>query len=309
MVFEIIAPIFILIGLGFIATKVEIMPKESMVGMSRFILYFALPCLVFKNLVSVDLDDIFNFTYILAYAGGGIIAMIVGVGVSHYFYKDTWSTAGVKGMGCGISNTPFLGYPIVLSVVEQSAALAFTLTIVIENIILLPIALIFIESFRGSKSGTSAWRGVIKRTAIHPILIGVYFGLACLTFNIEVPNVIMKSIEILGSGASPVGLTIIGTALAGITRKALWEHLQSVPLIATAKLLIHPAVVLLLLLVLPPMSQDMTTAVIIFASLPMISIYPVLGFAYNQHEFCAASLLVTTLISFFSLSLLLFVLI
>jgi malonate transporter len=47
-------------------------------------------------------------------------------------------------------------------------------------------------------------------------------------------------------------------------------------------------------------------AMVIFASVPMVTIYPLLGQRYGEEEFCAAALLVTTTLSFLSISAALF---
>jgi len=47
------------------------------------------------------------------------------------------------------------------------------------------------------------------------------------------------------------------------------------------------------------MPSDLKVAVIIFASVPMFSIYPIIGGEYGEQSFCASTLLITTVLSFF----------
>ena len=53
-----------------------------------------------------------------------------------------------------------------------------------------------------------------------------------------------------------------------------------------------------LLWLLPRTDPKLQMAAIIFASMPMFSIYPILAQRYHYEGFCAAALLVATLLSF-----------
>lgn len=56
---------------------------------------------------------------------------------------------------------------------------------------------------------------------------------------------------------------------------------------------------------MPATDPTLLVATVIFAAMPMLSIYPVLGQKYGVDGFCAATLLVTTILSFFTISTLL----
>jgi malonate transporter and related proteins len=60
--------------------------------------------------------------------------------------------------------------------------------------------------------------------------------------------------------------------------------------------------VLAMLTLLPPIDPVLRTAAIVYACMPMLSIYPVLAQKYQHEGFCAAALLATTVLSFFSIS-------
>jgi hypothetical protein len=78
--------------------------------------------------------------------------------------------------------------------------------------------------------------------------------------------------------------------------------LGDVALVAVGKLAVHPLAVLVLLLLLPPIDPRLGAAAVAYASMPMLSIYPILAQKYGLQGFCAAALLVTTLASFATIS-------
>ena len=67
-------------------------------------------------------------------------------------------------------------------------------------------------------------------------------------------------------------------------------------------LTLHPLVVGLIVCALPGLAPEMRAAAIVFASMPVFSIYPLLGVAYGMERFCSAAVVAATLLSFVSIS-------
>jgi predicted permease len=94
-----------------------------------------------------------------------------------------------------------------------------------------------------------------------------------------------------------IGGSLVGLKLAGVRRDLAW--------VAMGKLILHPLAVFTLLWLLPPIAPELRIAAVLFAAMPMLSIYPVVAQKYGLEGFTAAALLVTTIASFFSISALL----
>ena len=71
------------------------------------------------------------------------------------------------------------------------------------------------------------------------------------------------------------------------------------------KLVLHPLAVFGALALLPPLPADLRTCAVLFAAMPMLSVYPVLAQRYGQEKLCAAVLLAATASSFVTITLLL----
>jgi len=72
--------------------------------------------------------------------------------------------------------------------------------------------------------------------------------------------------------------------------------------IAAGKLMLHPLAMLALLAIIPIADRDMRHTVVLLASLPMLSIYPIIAQRYGEEKLCAAALLVTTALGFVTVS-------
>ena len=300
----IIAPIFFLILIGFLSVRYAFLPQEAIPGLSRFVLYLALPSLIFIKLSSMDLKEVLQFDYLAVYAASGLATFLITVLLSWRLLKSGLLDAGVRGVGATLSNSAFIGFPIILQFFDYPLTQAFVMSLMVENIILMPVCLIFIETVLGkSKSnGKGLFKVVLKRISTNPLLIALAAGLVFSVFELSLPSFISKGFDLLAVAASSVALIVIGGSLVGVTVKGQWTPIL---LVAVGKLVLFPLIVTMLLLLTPTMPQELKIAAVIFASVSMFSSYPIVCGEYGARSFCASTLLITTVLSFFTLSVLL----
>jgi predicted permease len=201
-------------------------------------------------------------------------------------------------MGMAMSNTAFIGFPVGLQLFGQSAAVALALAMIVENLIMLPLILMLAE--RGGGGGRLAvLRQTLTRLLKNPIVLAIVAGFVAAGLGWQPPTIAAKAIDMAAMASAPVALFAIGGALVGQKVRGMVGDLS---LIAAGKLLIHPLADFAMLLVLPPMDPTLQLAAVLFASAPMFTIYPIFGQKYGQEGMCAAALVVTTLLSFVTLS-------
>ncbi|QRV22849.1 AEC family transporter [Marinomonas foliarum] len=303
-VINITAPIFFLIFVGFICVRYSFLPQAAIPGLSRFVLYLALPALIFMKLSSMELKEVLHFDYLAVYAASGLATFFIIVFLSWRLLKSSLVDAGVRGVGATMSNSAFIGFPILLQFFDDSLTQAFVMSLMIENIIFLPICLIFIETVlgKGESNGKGLFIVVLKRISTNPLLIALAAGLVFSIFELSLPNFVGKGFDLLAASASAAALIVIGGSLVGVSIKG---QLSPILLVAVGKLVLFPVIVTLLLLLVPNMAEELKIAVIIFASVSMFSSYPIVCGEYGARSFCASTLLITTVMSFFTLSVLL----
>jgi predicted permease len=267
-------------------------------------LYLALPALIFIKLSSMELKEVLYFDYLAVYAASGLATFFITVLLSWRLLRSGLAEAGVRGVGATMSNSAFIGFPILLQFFDDSLTQAFVMSLMVENIILLPVCLIFIETVLGKSesNGKSLFMVVLKRISTNPLLIALVAGLVFSVFELSLPSFIGKGFDLLAGSASAVALIVIGGSLVGVSIKG---QLSPILLVAAGKLVLFPLVVTLLLLLTPTMPNEFRIAVVIFASVPMFSSYPIVCGEYGARSFCASTLLITTVLSFFTLSVLL----
>ena len=121
---------------------------------------------------------------------------------------------------------------------------------------------------------------------------------------LELPPLLLQTIGTLSLAAAGLSLFVIGGTLVGLRLEGM---LGDVAGIAFGKLVLHPLSVLAVASMMPPMPPDLLTAAVVFASVPMLSIYPIWGQRFGQERFCAGVLLGTTMLSFVTVNAMLWI--
>lgn len=296
------APIYLLILTGYLVVRCEVFTQEQMRVLGRFVTLIALPALLFRALSSRPLGDILNPRYLLAY-GLGSLAVLAGVWWWARRYRHEGSAkSALLALGMANSNSAFIGYPVASQLVGgATASVGLALAMLVENLLIVPLALAAADA--DDAAGGSLWhrlRVIVARLIRNPLIIAILVGLSVTALEIPVPDVLQRTVGVVAGAASPLALFVIGGALVGLRPGGM---LRDVATVALGKLLLHPAMVLLVITVLPPADIHLQRAAVIYASVPMLSIYPVLAQKYGLDGLAAAALLVATTLSFVTINL------
>lgn len=302
------APIFIIIALGFIAVRTRLFPAEAVAGLGRFVIYFALPALIFSTVSQMAFSEVIDRHYLLVYGLGSMLAFVAGIGLSKALKGDSLSQGAIKGMGMSMSNSAFVGLPVLLLAFDDPPTNAFAMNLMIENMVVLPVALIVMEFSQGrgnSESLGAIIRPVAGRVIRNPLVIAIVAGVLASLANVEVPQVLQDSLDMLGRTSATVALFFVGASLVGTSLRG---NIGEIGGVALGKLTLHPLMMVLLIWLLPDFDPQLQTAAILLAAMPMASVYPIIGSLYGYRRLTSSILLAGTVLSFFSISIALAVL-
>ena len=272
---SITTPIFLLIAIGYAAVRWRILPHEAIPGLGRFVLYFAMPGLIIHTLSSMKVEDVIDTSFILAYGLGSLLMLGFGLLISIKLFKDEPVLASLKAMGVSMSNTPYFGFPVLLQVVGGTAAQAFSMALLVETLVIIPLCMALLEFTSSRSKDMSLGRVLIrlhKRMLRNPLLIAIVIGMLISALNIRLPDPINTTLEMLGRSSATIALFVIGASLVGSPLKG---ELGGITPILLGKLIAHPVMVVLLIWLLPPFDPQLQLAAILLAAMPMMSIYPI----------------------------------
>lgn len=301
MTLLITAPIFALIAVGYVSVRTELISQAMMPGLGRFVLYIAVPALIFRALTATPIGEVFQPSFIAAYAGGSVTTFVLALLVFRALLKKSLTECGLGAFGSSFSNVIFIGYPIFLQLHKSIAGTAFTMALLVDNFVNLPLALIVMKAGAGGR-GANLWqtvRGIAERVFKNPLMVSIVVGIGFSLLDWELPAVARRIIHLLADASPGAELFYIGGVLVGAKLGGRW---LSMGLVTGLKLTVQPAVVGLLLTVLPPIQPELRLAAIVFATSPMLAIYPVIASKYGMEQEAATTLLIATAVSFATIS-------
>jgi predicted permease len=293
-------PIFLLIGLGYVCAWRGLFTLDQVRGMGRFVISIALPALLFRVLVQQQLRDVLEWRYPLVYASGSLIMLFGGFAYARVVHKLGVTSATLRGFGMSVSNNGFIGFPMAIQLIGPQAAIPLALTYIVENLVMLPMVLALAESGQAGHASRSA---LARRIALglikSPLVIAIVSACVALVIGIHPIGPLAKVIDLLAGASAPVALIVIGASLFGLSARGMMRPVLE---IAVGKLFGHPLVMLALLALIPIADKDLHHTIILLATIPMLSIYPIIAQRYGEERLCAAAVLVTTALAFFTVS-------
>lgn len=302
-ILSITGPIYLSIGLGFAATRRGMFSKTDGQVLARFVLNFALPAMLFNALSQRNFSEVMNPNFLLAYGAGSLLSFAIGFVVWRVWRQKSLAQSSMVAMGVSCSNSGYVGYPILLQFLGPAAGLGLALSVLVENLLVIPLALAMAES---SQSEHLSWQHTVlesfKRITKIPMMQAIVVGLVFSMFGWHLPEVLSKTINLFSASTAAIALFVNGGSLVGMRMVGM---IQEVRWITLGKLVVHPLAVGLMLMVVGPLEPSLKISAVLLAGMPMLGIYPILAQRHGQEGFCAAALLVTTVTSFFTISLIL----
>jgi predicted permease len=225
------------------------LPFEAIPGLNGFVLYFAVPCMLFRFGASTPIAQILDigafFTY--AFSAVVIVAFVVAVTLNQ---RIGWNDAAFGALVASFPNTGFMGVPLLVALLGTAAAGPAIVTIVIDMLITTSLCIALSRLDGAGEHGMrnaakNALLGMTKNPMPWAILLGTLFS----AFQGSLPGPVDKTVGLLADAASPVALFTIGAVLARSQKFA--HHAEHGPLtwkdyvpVALVKLFLHPLLVL-----------------------------------------------------------------
>ena len=242
-------PFFALVLCGYWAARRQMLPFEAIPGLNGFVLFFALPCMLFRFGANTPIAQLLDASAFFMYLFCALVmvAFVVAITLNKRF---GWNDAAFGALVGAFPNTGFMGVPLLVALLGNAAAGPAIVTIVIDMLITTSLCIALSRLDGAGQQGVgqaakNALLGVVKNPLPWAILLGTLFS----AFQIELPGPVEKTVALLGDAASPVALFTIGAVLARSQKIA--HHEQHGPLtwkdyvpVALIKLFLHPVLVL-----------------------------------------------------------------
>ncbi len=238
-------PFFALVLCGFLAARARVLPEAAIPGLNAFVLFFALPCMLYRFGASVPVLQLLNPVVVAVYLGAGLV--VVGVTVRatlspRVHLKD----AAFGALVAAFPNSGFMGVPLIAALLGPAAAAPVITTLLIDLLVTSSLCIGLAQAHEASGQGgrAAAWRA-LRGALTNPLPWAIGLGAAASVTQFRLPGPVDAIVRMLGDAASPVALFTIGAVLWRAGRHAHTRTPVALYLpVALVKLLLHPALVL-----------------------------------------------------------------
>ena len=240
-VLSIVLPVFGLIGLGVIGGRSKLFPEAAVNGLTNFVLYVAVPALLFRTIVRSRPFDALNFDIVFAYYGASFLVMIGALALGRYVFGLVGGERASFAMGSMFSNTTLLGVPLVFATWSEDGLVPLMVIITLHSLVF---STIFFVLHDMAQSGAVGWASAARLTAhsivTNPVIISIAVGLAWAFLGLGLPGFVSSIIDMLGDATIPAALFALGAALAQFPVAGNVQHAMTM---AAIKLIVHPLLV------------------------------------------------------------------
>ncbi|XP_038593339.1 integral membrane protein GPR155 isoform X1 [Micropterus salmoides] len=238
---------------GYIAGRADIITESQAKGLGNFVSKFALPALLFKNMVLLDFGDvIWSFLWSVLIAKVTVFVLVCVLTLIVASPDNRYSKAGLYAIFATQSNDFALGYPIVDALYRSTYPeyLQYIYLVAPVSLMLLnPIgfALCEVQKWRQashSQHSTFAIVGVVVLQVLkNPVVFVVIIGIiAHFALGQQIPAVLSEFIDGLANSFGGAALFYLGLTMVGQLRKLTRDTGVALILLITAKLLVMPLV-------------------------------------------------------------------
>jgi len=102
-------PIYLPIGLGWLAARRAWMTAEQGRALGRFVAQFCVPALLIRTLSRLSPAETLQADFLVPFAAGSLLAMGIVLAVSTLALRRPWSLAAMQALGASSSNSLFIG--------------------------------------------------------------------------------------------------------------------------------------------------------------------------------------------------------
>lgn len=290
VVFQTMLKLFLLLVLGFVLFKCHIFDEYTNKKISALIVNVASPMLIISSIAGVEGS---NKSIVFLMIGAGILMyigfIILGKIINRLFPfpKKDWPVYECMVV---FANTGFMGYPVLLDVFGLEAVFYASLIHMAFNFFVYTYAIMCL-----TKGDDSEFKLNFKQL-LTPGIILIFVGIFIYLFDIQLPSVLMDTINSVGSLTAPLSMMMIGSSLAVYPIKDSFTDWRSY-VFAFVRLMIVPFVTMIMCRLLH-IDAYYANITIITNAMPVGSMVLMLATQYNANvKIVTRNIVVSTLLS------------
>ena len=267
-----VVPLLILIFLGYLSRKLNILKAGDERVLAAYVYYFALP-----SLFVIEISKIKFTEEILLFIIAGFLPLLILLTfytVIYKIFKMQRDVFYLISLSTIFGSLAFFGIPFITFAMPAGEELA-TLAAGMISMVAVSIAITMLEMY-GMKKVSKSIRRVAKRLLKNPLIISILIGLFFSLIGIKLPSVVELSLHMFGRSTSVVAIFMLGVFLYG--RK--YKNLHIAFGLSLLRMILLPMVAFIITIFLQ-FNKLQATIIILMNAMPMAVSMIVLSYRYK----------------------------
>lgn len=273
--------LFILILVGYIATKKNLIDSSLTKKLSKLIMNIFLPCMIINSMQLEYSPTILKKVLLLILISLLIYAISFLIAIIFKAISKSKNDIGVYQFAILFSNVGFMGYPIVEAILGKDAIFYAAIFNIPFNLLIMTLGVFVICKENNNYSFSF-------KSLINPVIISIFIGLSLFILNIKLPYIINRPIELLGNITTPLSMIVIGSMLC-LSSISECVRNKKLYIVSFIRLILMP---ILIYFILKGIVYDklLFSIPIVIVSMPVASNTAILSSEYNANDKLASQL-------------------
>lgn len=291
-ILSIVLPVFLVVGAGYLAVWRKLFSDAAVDGLMSFTQKFAIPCLLFSAIATLDLGADFDLWLLLSYYTGSVISFFAGLFGARLIFGRPWVDSVAIGF-CGLfANSVLLGLAIGERAYGVESLGPNFAIIALHAPICYILGIVTMEIVRAEAGGLKLVRTVTRAIFSNALMIGIGLGFVVNLSGLPLPSVVDEAVALMVRAALPAALFGLGGVLYRYKPEG---DMGVIAMICVISLLVHPAIAWALGGTLAGLSEGQLRAAVVTAAMaPGVNTYIFADMYGAARRVVASSILIGT---------------
>ncbi len=282
--------LFILLLLGFICAKTNLVTEHGSKSLANIVLYFVTPCVIINAFQREYNPTMLIKLLVSALCSAGILFFSVIV-AQLLFRKHEVNRGAILKFATVFSNCGYMSLPLQQAVLGDDGVFYGATFVAMFNLFVWTYGLIIMKG-----KGEKGEKGAILKIILNPGIIGTAVGVVLFLCSVQLPTLISQPVTYMAALNSPLPMLVIGYYLANADLKKAFTDVWSYVAMGL-RLVVLPLVTLFVLL-LCNVKGSLLVSLIIATASPVAAITTMMSAKYSRDTELSVSLVsASTLLS------------
>lgn len=281
--------LFVLILIGYMARKKELMDGDLTTNLSKLVMTIFLPSMIINSMQLEYDSSMVNKIILLLLISFIMYFVSFLISILLRFIFKSKEDLGIYQFIVLFSNVGFMGYPVVQAVLGKDAVFYTAIFNLPFNLLVMTLGVFLLCRENDTYSFST-------KTLINPVIISIIIGLSLFVLKIKLPQFINQPLELLGNVTTPISMLVIGSMLCSSSALECFKN-KKLYIISFVRLIFLP--VLIYFILKGVVSDKMLFSIpIVISAMPAASNTAIMANEYKANEKLASqAVFISTLFS------------